>query len=113
MLILIQFFKKITNLSQQNHENVNFELIFIKNHRFESTNHENVNFESIFIKNHKFESKIMKILILSQFLSKIINFYENHAATQRDAARRSATQRDAARRSATPTGNFATQRDAD
>ena len=44
----------------------------------------------------------MKILILSQFLSKINNFYENHAATQRDAARRSAT----------PIEDFATQRDA-
>ena len=57
---------------------LNFESIFIKNHKFESKNNENINFESFFIKNHKFESKnheneIMKMLILSQFLSKITN----------------------------------------
>ena len=47
--------------------------------------------------------KNIEILILRQFLPKIIFSHENHAATQRDAARRSAT----------PTEDFATQRDAD
>ena len=52
-------------------------------------NYENFNFEYFFIK--------------------INNFYENHAATQRDAARRSATPTEDF---ATPTEDFATQRDA-
>ena len=129
ILILSQFWLQILILKQlsnhksesKNNNNVNFELIFIKNHKSESKNHEDFNFESI-IKNHNFESKnyellilnklskitnlnqkIIKILIPSQFLSKINNFYKNHAATQRDAARRSAT----------PTEDFATQRDGD
>ena len=89
ILIVSQFLLKIINLSQKN-KNFNSETILIKNHKFESKINENVNVEYF-------------------FYQKPLIFYENHAATQRDAARRSATPTEDF---ATPTGDFATQRDA-
>ena len=83
MLILSQFLLKIINLSQKI-----MKMLILSQFLSKISN---------------LNQKTMKILILSQFSSKIEKKYENHAATQRDAARRSAT----------PTGDFATQRDAD
>ena len=57
IIILSKILSKITNLIQQIIKILNFESIFIKNHKFESKNYENVNFDSIFIKNYKIESK--------------------------------------------------------
>ena len=59
ILILKQFLSKIINLSQKNNENINFESIFMKHHKFESKNYENFHFESIFIKNHENHENFM------------------------------------------------------